>query len=129
MKAKPNYQKLFIAVIFLFAFTMNANAQINDAYARITESGQNFNCSFIVELSDTLNTSQIEVSLGTMPDSSDVIFKTFTFDAAPPSGCTYSRNLFTLTLGTGTLTEHRTYYANVRVNHSGNWTSYSFITN
>jgi hypothetical protein len=128
MKKNQFFTKLFIAAV-CFAFAINANAQINDAYARITENGQNYSCSFIVELADTLNTSQIEVWLGTVQDSSDVILKSFTFDAAPPSGCTYSRNGLTVTLGVGTLTEQRTYYANVRVNHSGNWTSYAFITN
>ena len=121
--------KMLLIAVFCLTLGTNAVAQINDAYTRIEESGQNFTCSFIVELSDTLTTSQIEVALGSMPDSTDVTLKNFSFDAAPPSGCSYARNLATLTLGVGTLTERSTYYARVRVNNSGTWTSYQFITN
>jgi hypothetical protein len=130
MKTKhPFLKKLLLLAISSFAFWMNTNAQINDAYARIEPSGQDFSCSFFVELTDTLNTSQIEVSLGTVPDLSDVLFKNFSFDASPPAGCTYSRNHNTLSLSVGTIPDQRTYYANVRVNHNGSWTSYKFITN
>lgn len=129
MKKNKPLTKMLITAAICLAFGINANAQINDAYARIEESGQSFNCSFIVEISDTVNTSEIEVALGSTDGATDVVLKNFSFDASPPAGCTYLRNQFSVVLGTGTLTERATYYARVRVNNSGNWTTYSFITN
>jgi hypothetical protein len=129
MKTKSRFKKAAIAVLLYLTFGLNAKAQINDAYARIEESGSNFSCSFIVELSDTLNINQIEVALGSMPDSTNVTLKNFSFDAAPPSGCSYTRTGFNVVLGIGTLPERSTYYARARVNNSGTWTSYQFITN
>src|ERR1041384_8205106 len=118
-KNKIFRRTLLITACIAFITIKNVKAQtIADAYARIDASGQNFSCSFIVELTDTVNTDEIEVSLSAVPDSNDVILRNFTFDASPPSGCTYNRSLLTLTLGLGTLAEHRTYYAKARVKNS-----------
>lgn len=127
--------KLLWVLLCVFSSSVFAQSQVSDAYARISQHSSStvYDCVFTIEVSDTSNTSAIEIKLGTAVGLSDLISYTFNYDvnSGLPSGYSYSRIGNNCTLDAGTISASDMYFGEIRIQQpNGSWSpAYKFVSN
>lgn len=129
-----NFKKILFTLIVFCFITLPSIAQVESASLVLGTPQSNLvACSFSIEISDTLNASDIELQLGSMRDSTDLFSDLFTFDqySGLSSGLSYSRTGNIVTIGIGTISVQDLYYGSVRIKNTSNqWGDYyKFIQN
>ncbi len=138
MKHKTNQSKKFFQLtMFLILISginpVHSQSSITDAGVQMHETTAGIECRFVIVVEDTSNVQQLEVKLGSSAGDYSFVNTVFDFDVTGglPAGYSYQRNGNTITLVTGPLTEHSTWFGSVRIkNNSGQWSdAYDFIAN
>ena len=126
-----------LMTFFAFSIFLSASAQtaapLDVTVSTASNGSGTVNVICYVLLQDTTATSQIQVQLGSMSDSTDIANYSFVFDQTSglPSGYSYIRNGNNLTLNVGTIADVLTFFGRVRIkDSSGSWGDYfRFISN
>ena len=108
---------------------------INDVEFRsmATSNQDSLTCSFVISISDSIQIDKVEIELGSTEGQNDLINQNFDFDsnANLPSGFSYLRIGYRVSLETGTIPTFPTFFGRARLKLSnGQYTSYfSFTAN
>lgn len=128
-------KKFFAVAGFLLCSTLVFGQSVQDVSFKTrpdASPGVNLS-SFTIQLTDSTQIEKIEVAIGTADGLSDVLNQSFVFDQTSglSNGLSYSRNLNSVFLETGTITEQPTYFGRVRLKlTNGQFTDYfSFTSN
>jgi hypothetical protein len=128
-------KKFFVLAGFLLCSTLVFGQSVQDVSFKTrpdASPGVNLS-SFTIQLTDSTQIEKIEVAIGTADGLSDVLNQSFVFDQTSglSNGLSYSRNLNSVFLETGTITEQPTYFGRVRLKlTNGQFTDYfSFTSN
>jgi len=120
-----------LLLVCAFSNTSRAQSQNSplDSYVNV-DGGM---CNVFVLLEDTLDLSNIEVSLGSKGSSTDIVDHIFSFDQITglPTGFSYLRTNMQVFLGLGDLDLPAAFNAKVRLkNSAGNWSSwFEYVSN
>lgn len=128
--------RLWLIIVPAILLNLSARAQtISDAYAKIDPSGQGSNqkATFIIEVSDTNNISQIELKLGVADGEDNLISTVLNYDVTSglPANYSYSRTGNRISIVTNDFPDSSTYFGSVRIkNNNETWSDpFAFITN
>lgn len=128
-------KKFFTLAGFVLCTTLVLGQSIQDVSFSAVDSASSgiIVSSFVVQLTDTVQIDQIEVTLGSNEGLSDLLNYSFVFDQTNglPNNFAYLRSAKRVSLDTGSITEYPTYFGRVRLKlSSGNYTDYfSFTSN
>ena len=126
------FASLFLLVL---SFTISYGQSITDIAFKTdtTSTPEVVSCKFIIHLSDSTQIDVIDIDLGAMDGSSDLIEYNFDFDVSSglPTGFSYVRSGNSVYVETGTIAEYPTYFGRVRLKKSnGQYSDYfSFTSN
>jgi hypothetical protein len=151
MKTQPNflprfkmkvflldYLKFPIILIILFFHTLTVLSQssVFNAYAVFSDTARaasSLQGTFYINEVDTLNTSQLEISVGISEGDTSAVYQVVDFDngAGLPTGFSYSRNGDRIAIEVSAAAVLWTYHCSVRIKDSGGvWgIPLHFITN
>ncbi len=124
---QKSYSK-FIRKAFFIAFCLHLFLKVNFLWAQVplppSDSYINIDgnlATAFVGISDSSNTSEIEILLGSKGNDSDLFSHSFVFDQASglPTGITYSRSGLQIFLGLGSLALPPAFNVKVRIKDSG----------
>ncbi|MBP6511852.1 MAG: hypothetical protein KA347_04210 [Bacteroidia bacterium] len=128
-------KKLIALTWFLLQLTFGFSQIINDVEFRsmATSNQDSLTCSFVISISDSIQIDKVEIELGSTEGQNDLINQNFDFDsnANLPSGFSYLRIGYRVSLETGTIPTFPTFFGRARLKLSnGQYTSYfSFTAN
>lgn len=125
----------FPLLLLIFSFqSIHCVAQVENASLQLNpNSDTTAACTYVVELTDTMDVAVIEVALGTSGDYTDMFLYQFFFDqfTGLPAGMGYLRQGDQVEMQVGNIVLQEIYYGRVRIkNSAGQWSNaYLFMQN
>ena len=127
---------LFLLILFpLVCAFKKATAQDFSAHAVFSDSARDagyLQGEFLVNDLDTVNTTDLEVMVGSAQNDTLAVFQVMEFDNVTglPPGFSYLRSGNNVVINVASAVPLWTYYCQVRIKSSGTWSDpYRFITN
>jgi hypothetical protein len=132
----PGIKIKWLMVLFILSAMPFSNIRAQNAYAVFSDTARaasSLQGIFYINEVDTLNTSQVEVSVCSSEGDTSAVYQVVDFDngAGLPTGFSYSRNGDRIAIEVSATAVLWTYHCSVRIKDSGGvWgNSLHFITN
>jgi hypothetical protein len=132
----PGIKSKWLMVLFILSAMPFSNIRAQNAYAVFSDTARaasSLQGIFYINEVDTLNTSQLEISVGIFEGDTSAVYQVVNFDngAGLPTGFSYSRNGDRVAIEVSAAAVLWTYHCSVRIKDSGGvWgIPLHFITN